>query len=175
MLKKQFNIWSWLKREKGFTLIEMAVSIFILGFLTTGLAMSVNTIFYTSNTAAGQAVSMRQVQSAGFWVTKDLQSAKSSSISTTVSGRFLDMDCYTANSSTDTTHIYYVIFNGQMTRYLADGSSLAVAQNIVGAGTQTTIVSDNSTGTLQWVLSVVISNGSTKNETGTYRVQPRIP
>ena len=81
MLKRLiFNSWERLKDNKGFTLVEVLVCLSILGFITTGLTMSINTIFKDSNLIVRETVSLRQVQNAGFWVTKDIQRAKSSTI-----------------------------------------------------------------------------------------------
>jgi prepilin-type N-terminal cleavage/methylation domain-containing protein len=163
-----------LKADKGFTLIEMLVTLSILGFVTAGLSMTINTIFMDSHIAVSETVSMRQVQNAGFWITKDIQRAKPGTVSTSVAGRFVDLDYYTGDSSASSTHVYYVISDGQMTRYLADGSTLAVAQNITGVGSQTTLASENTTGTMEWVFNIAVTNGESDTKTGTYRVQPRI-
>jgi prepilin-type N-terminal cleavage/methylation domain-containing protein len=170
MFKKLFNKFRKQGSEKGFTLLELVVSLSILGFVTTGLSLTIDTIFKTSSVAANETQSMRQVQTAGYWITRDIQ--RGVSISTAVSGRFLDLDYYDGTGWTHTAHVYYVINNGQMTRYLSDGSSLPIAQDIISAGTS--ITSDNSTGTVKWTLNIAVSNGATENRTATYLIEPRV-
>jgi len=156
--------------EKGFTLLEMVISLTLLSVISTGLAYTINTIFMSSDVAVGETVSMRYVQNAGFWITRDIQRADVSSVSTSVEGRFLDLDYYTGSSSTSTVHVYYVISEGAMTRYLGDGSSMTVAQNVVGVGSQTTI--ENSGG--EWTLNIAVSNGDSDTATGVYIAKPRV-
>jgi prepilin-type N-terminal cleavage/methylation domain-containing protein len=160
--------------EKGLTLVEVLVALSILGFVTTGMALTMGTIFKTSHLAVNETVSLRQVQNAGYWLTKDIQRAKLSTISTAVSGRFIDLDCYTGGSSIGASHVYYVITDGVMSRYLDSGATMRIAENIVGVGTQTAITSDNDTGTWEWVFNIAVSNGTEDSRTGTYRAIPRV-
>jgi len=61
--------------EKGFTLIELLVGIAILAFVVGAASMTVITMMRLSPQSNNWAIALRQVQNAGYWISRDVQSS----------------------------------------------------------------------------------------------------
>jgi prepilin-type N-terminal cleavage/methylation domain-containing protein len=60
---------------KGFSLIEMAMAIAIIGVVVPGISMSIVHIFKNHEKASDAYVVMQQVQNTGHWISRDIQAA----------------------------------------------------------------------------------------------------
>ena len=65
-----------MRSEKGFTLIEMITVVAILGVIMGVMSMTVGMIPKVSGKSNDQAVALRQVQNAGYWISRDAQRAQ---------------------------------------------------------------------------------------------------
>jgi prepilin-type N-terminal cleavage/methylation domain-containing protein len=61
--------------DKGFSLIEMAVAIAIIGIIVPGISMSIVHIFKNHEKASDAYIVMQQVQNTGHWISRDIQAA----------------------------------------------------------------------------------------------------
>ena len=61
--------------SKGFSLIEIALAIAILGVIVPGISMSIVHIFRNHEKAGDAYVVMQQVQNTGHWISRDIQLA----------------------------------------------------------------------------------------------------
>jgi len=59
--------------EKGFTLIELLVGIAIAAFVVGAASMTVITMMRLSPQTNNWAIALRQVQNAGYWISRDVQ------------------------------------------------------------------------------------------------------
>jgi prepilin-type N-terminal cleavage/methylation domain-containing protein len=59
--------------EKGFTLIELLVGISILAFVVSAASMTIITMMRLSPQSNNWAIALRQVQNAGYWISRDVQ------------------------------------------------------------------------------------------------------
>ena len=59
--------------EKGFTLIELLVTIGIAAFVVSAASMTVITMMRLSPQTNNWAIALRQVQNAGYWISRDVQ------------------------------------------------------------------------------------------------------
>ena len=62
--------------EKGFTLIELLVGIAIAAFVVGAASMTVITMMRLSPQTNNWAIALRQVQNAGYWISRDVQMAQ---------------------------------------------------------------------------------------------------
>lgn len=64
------------QREKGFTLIELAVAIGLLGFLVPAMAWTISTVMTHNPSAKDQNTVSQQIQNVGYWISRDIQAAE---------------------------------------------------------------------------------------------------
>jgi len=62
--------------EKGFTLIEILVSLAITGIIIVPLMMATTTLLKNSDRPIDHSVALDQVQNAGHWISRDVMMAK---------------------------------------------------------------------------------------------------
>ena len=62
--------------EKGFTLIEVVITIAILGIVMPAMAMTISTLLTNHQQANDHNIVSQQVQNAGYWISRDVQAAK---------------------------------------------------------------------------------------------------
>ncbi len=65
------------QREKGFTLLEVIIGVAIMALVAGAIATTTTTILINYGPAAEQNVVLPQVQSAGYWISRDVQVASS--------------------------------------------------------------------------------------------------
>jgi prepilin-type N-terminal cleavage/methylation domain-containing protein len=64
------------KSEKGFTLIEVIVALAITGIIVPVMAMSTTTLLTNNQRAIARNIVLQQVQNVGYWISRDIQTAK---------------------------------------------------------------------------------------------------
>jgi prepilin-type N-terminal cleavage/methylation domain-containing protein len=62
--------------EKGFTLIEVAVVVFIMALIASGATMTIAQVLGITKDSNNRTTAIRQVQSAGYWISRDSLMAK---------------------------------------------------------------------------------------------------
>ena len=136
--------------QRGFTLIELLVTIPIAGLLmaaaTAGLIQLLN-----SRDASAHMLALRQVQTAGFWVSRDGLQAKDITIDSSVSGFPVTFIWTDFTSPTEDSHrVVYTLDNvkGELQR------EETIQGTIIGSGSPSTsnmivarylLASDNAT------------------------------
>ena len=64
------------QQQRGLTLVELVIAIALAGILTAGITMTFAHVFSGSTRTSNHMTAIRQVQSAGYWVSKDALQAQ---------------------------------------------------------------------------------------------------
>ena len=86
-----------LRNEKGFTLIELLMVVSLTGIIGGVAAMTTTTIMKLVPQSNDHIIAQRQVQNAGFWITRDIQMAQTVDYDLNT-GEFLIMTLNVVNS-----------------------------------------------------------------------------
>lgn len=116
--------------QKGFTLLEMLVSLAIAAMIVPVIAMSVNTLLMNSAKAAEQNTALPQVQSAGYWVSRDVQM----SVNLTASdpnGFPLSLDIPIDLKGENNNRIDYLLEGNKLKRKFYDSSEVLISETLV--------------------------------------------
>jgi prepilin-type N-terminal cleavage/methylation domain-containing protein len=71
-----------LSSEKGVTLIELLVTISILAVVMAATSMTIITLMRLSPQSKDWAIALRQVQNAGYWISRDVQMSQTIDVDT---------------------------------------------------------------------------------------------
>lgn len=79
-----------LRNEKGFSLLELLIVLGIMSVIGTGMAVTTATIVKITPQSNDHVIVLRQAQNAGYWITRDVQTAQSVDINP-AGGEFLKL------------------------------------------------------------------------------------
>ena len=65
-----------LKNQRGFSLIEMIIVLAIIGFVVAGTNIAIFQVIRGSSSSSNHMTAVRQVQNAGYWISRDAQMAQ---------------------------------------------------------------------------------------------------
>jgi len=151
------------RKESGFTLVELLIATAILGTITGALSMAIVAVMKTSDVSKDWAVSLQQVQNAGYWISRDVLMAQDVSPEPT-SGVLVRLDL-------DGSQVDYV-FDGSMLKRQLDGSQeILIAEYIVQG--DTTFEEDTEVDS-KYKLTIKASRGEAEVERS-YEATQRIP
>ncbi len=119
--------------EKGFTLTELLVTISIVAIISGALAMAIITLMRLSPQSKDWNIALRQVQNAGYWISRDVQMSKGAIIVGT-SDLFLRFTIPTGPNTSKTVEYRFVQMSGNLKRLIrVDGAStqqIMIAEHI---------------------------------------------
>jgi prepilin-type N-terminal cleavage/methylation domain-containing protein len=127
--------------EKGFTLVEVLVSLAILSAIGTVMSAATITIMQTSSQNAEWNVNLRQVQNAGHWISQDAIMAQE--IATNKPGVFLSV--VWSDWSGNSFNVDYVLEGNTLKRQLNDNPAFLIADYIVPEDTTCVWVEEENT------------------------------
>ena len=168
--------------EKGFTLIEVAVVVFIMALIASGATMTIAQVLGITKDSNNRTTAIRQVQSAGYWISQD--SLMAQSVTTvddpeTLEPEFITLS-WTAWENSDVHKVVYTFedmptglkkLKRQHLVYDINGLEIEndmmyIAQNIIDSASFS--VEDGV-----WILSIGARSG-TKTENREYEIIPRV-
>ncbi|PPD58613.1 type II secretion system protein [Dehalogenimonas etheniformans] len=180
-----------LRRTRGFTLVELLVGMAILGFLMAALSMTTMQIMKVNQKSQNQAMAIRQVQSAGQYISKDALQANIKIVMTTPNG-FTPLKFTEDFNNIDllnekVTIVTYTISNGNLLRQSSVNGVLSPQITVATGVLFSTNSSDpnyNSTWfkattvgsvtTYELKITVRYGSGNTAaTETRYYKIEPR--
>ncbi|MGA2158355.1 MAG: type II secretion system protein [Dehalococcoidia bacterium] len=157
----------------GFTLIELIVTLSIMGAVSAIMAMTFSEATKLTSSDMAQAIVLAQVHQAGESIAKDVASADNITAGSTGTWT-CSMVCYQWQQSTSTfisSSVTYTISNGQLLR-----NGVIIAQYIVNPGSDTLFTKVTPTGTENntYVLTVkAVKNNASFSKA--FKIYQRIP
>ncbi|MFC2045088.1 type II secretion system protein J [Chloroflexota bacterium] len=116
--------------ERGFTLIEMLISLAIMSAIVGGVAMTTMALLTHPQRSTNQNIVLQQVQNAGYWISRDVQSAKTISFDDP-SGFPLNIGVPVDTDPDNDYSIIYFFDGNQLLRQVDASSETIVANHIV--------------------------------------------
>ena len=156
------------KDQRGLTLVELMIAIALAGIVTAGITMLISNVFATSARTSNHMTAVRQVQSAGYWVSKDALQAQNVTPDGGDSGFPLTLTWEWEGTKNEVT--YTITADNKLQRTRSVGGVVTntgvIAQFIDSAKTEVELVG----GVLRFKVTATVGGQS---ETRVYEVEPR--
>ena len=158
--------------EKGFTLIEAIVSLAITSLIVMVLTMAIVTLVKNSPATTERSVTLRQVQNAGYVISRDVQMAENVTLDGE-SGFPLTLDIPVDTDENNDYSVDYLFDGNKLIRQVYDFSHTLIEETVVAEyiDTDETIFSLLSSNTYQFTIKA--SKGEAVTERS-YRVIQRL-
>ena len=118
------------RREKGFTLIEVLVGLAIMSVIILAMGMTVTTIVTNSRGTTERSVVLREVQNAGYSISRDVQMADDVTLDGT-SGFPLILDIPVDTDENNNYSVNYLLDGDQIIRQVYDSSDILIRERAV--------------------------------------------
>jgi len=157
--------------EKGFTLLEVLIGVAIMAIVVGAVAMTVTTLLLNEGQAAGQNTALPQVQNAGYWISRDVQMARTVTLGEP--GVFLRLDIPMDNNPEHDYTIDYLFDGDKLKRQKHDsfGTSETFIAEYIDTSNTTFSALDADAGL--WKLTVRASRDET-GATRSYEISQRL-
>ena len=167
--------------EKGFTNIELIVAITIMALVGGAAVAATFQIFRGTERNNDHMIAVRQVQNAGYWISRDAQMAQSVTADNLTPPAFLVLS-WTETNSGDEYQVVYTLEDMPESEL----KELRRTQSINGGGGITTLVAQHiapdlektkckfTNGILTLTVTATVGDGAPmESETRTYKLAPR--
>ena len=118
------------KGESGFTLLEILVGSAIMAVVVGAIAATLIILFMNYGQAAGQNSILPQVQNAGFWITRDVQTSRNIT-GTAPNGFPLSLTLPTDTNEDNDNSANYVFEGSKLKRQLYDASDTLISETFI--------------------------------------------
>ena len=163
--------------EKGFTLLELLVGIAIAAFVTAAASMTIITMMRLTPKTNNWAIALRQVQDAGYWISRDVMMSDNITVGTG-NPKFLTMIQPQTQLPKKTIVYQFQDMSGGLKRLMRDddqtpGQSIMVAEYISMPDTTATY-STNCTDNCTLTFTITAISGNVP-VTKRYETAQRVP
>lgn len=161
--------------QKGFTMVELLMAMAVAGIIAAAIGTTTAQVFNLNTRTSNHMVAVRQVQSAGYWVSRDAQMAQVRTVPG-VPGLPFSLVWTDWNGNVNNV-TYSIVGKALKRRFIVSGSSPSdttsfVAQSIDSGGTSCNY--DLASNTLTFTVTATVGSGSrAESETRKYEVKPR--
>jgi len=172
------------KNQRGFTLIELMVVIAITGFVTSGATMAILQVINGSARTNNHMTAVRQVQNAGYWVSRDVHMVQNIVADPTGGGFPLTLT-WTDWGNNEEHQVVYTLLDmpsGGLKNLQRSHSSNGITETIIIAQFIDPTVKDGepqtkcepTNGSLVFTVTATVGGGSQgQSETRIYEIVPR--
>ena len=177
------------KGQTGLTLVELLIAIVLVGIVTAGITMTIGHMFAWTTRTNNHMTAVRQVQSAGYWFSRDALQAQNvtppDTSSENPSGTRFPLTMSWKRDNTQTTVVYHVTPENRLQRHLTiitDGEVTLETTSFVAQHIDVTI--DEEDGLRRTLITLPTAEGATaifrvtatvggQSETREYQARPR--
>jgi len=117
--------------EKGFTLLELAVGVAIMGVIAMPLAMFTMTLLTNPERSNDNNIVLQQVQLAGTWISRDVQMSRSVN-ATDSNGFLLTLQIPVDSDENNDRSIKYLLDGSKLKRLVYDSSENLTSETLIG-------------------------------------------
>jgi len=117
--------------EKGFTLIEVLVVIALTGVIIGPLAMVTTTLLTNPQRFTDQNVVLQQVRNAGYWISRDVQMARTVNPRDPSSGFLLSLDIPVDIDENNDLRIDYLFDGDRLKRQKHDSLGTLISETLI--------------------------------------------
>lgn len=165
-----------LSRQKGFTLIEIVMTLGISAVILSAVGFSTVQLFNMNTRNTLYMTAVRQVQNAGYWLTRDTVMANADNISvvnTVPTKPQLILNWHSDPNTLHQTVFTYDTTTGILTRAVDGGANDRIAEHLTTMTFTPTVV-DGVTNTVDFnIVATVTSWNLTGEEERNYSASPR--
>jgi len=117
-------------KESGFTLIELIISVAIMGAIMPVMALTVMTLLTNQQQATDHNIVLQQVQNTGYWVSRDVQMAKDVTLNDP-NGFPLTLDIPVDTDENNNLKIEYLFDDNKLKRQVYDSMETLISQTLI--------------------------------------------
>ena len=118
------------KTEKGFTLLELVIGSAIMAVVVGAIATTITVLFLNYGQAAGQNSALPQVQNAGFWITRDIQTSRNVT-GTDPTGFPLSLKIPVDTDENNDNRAEYIFEGNKLKRELYNSSEVLISETLI--------------------------------------------
>ena len=160
------------RREKGFTLIEVIVALAIISVIIVALSMTITTIVTNSQGTTERSVVLRQVQNAGYSISRDVQMAEDVTLDGT-SGFPLILDIPVDTDENNNYSVNYLFDGDKIMRQVYDSSHILIKERSVAEYIDVGETTFSALSFNTYELTIKASNGEAVAERS-YQIKQRL-
>lgn len=159
-------------REKGFTLIEVIVGLAIISVIIVALSMTITTLVTNSQGTTERSVVLRQVQNAGYSISRDVQMAEDVTLDGT-GGFPLILDIPVDTDENNNYSVNYLFDGDKIMRQVYDSSHTLIKETLVAEYIDVGATTFSALGTNTYELTAKACNGEAVAERS-YQIKQRL-
>lgn len=120
------------KGQKGFTLLEIVVASAIMAVVVGAIAGTLTVLLLNYGQAAGQNSVLPQVQNAGYWITRDIQTSRNVT-ATAPNGFPLSLKIPVDTNESNDNRAEYIFEGNRLKRRLYDHSNNLISETLIAS------------------------------------------